>query len=622
MSLWSTLRNQLESLRQKLLAAESTAEQRISSASGSACASARNLVHYLALRHSDVRRLQLELAQHGLSSLGRSEGYVMANLEAVLDRVRDAEGVSTATACSVKSIDWSEAEAVLHANTRAIFGPKPPNRHVYIMVTAPGPDIADDTWFDRQIAAGTNLLRINGAHGTREDWDLLAQRARAAVMRHGTALRLLVDLPGPKVRTTSTIEGPRVLKLKPLKDELGRIVRPARVVFGPTGIVAKDATVLPVPEPALLSLQPGDTLNFRDARGKQRSIVVTERRAEGHATGEIAKTAFITSDTILTARDPNGVERTTFTCPDIPARPFVVSVPIGGLMILCAEGVAEATTHATAPVFGCTLSEVFGAVRIGQRLMIDDGKIETEVVHTERDTITLKVVRAQRGVAKIRGDMGLNLPDTCLSTPAISERDTEALSFLEAEGDLVGLSFVRSLADVRLLEQHLKRQDIGLLLKIETRTGFEALPSLLLDTLGRRPLAVMIARGDLAVECGFERLAEIQEEILWLCEASHVPVIWATQVLETLAKTGFPTRAEVTDAAMSVRAECVMLNKGPFIESATKVLDSILQRMEMHTYKKRQLYPPLAMSLTELDPTLHSTVCKNCFPTQFKDESN
>jgi len=62
---------------------------------------------------------------------------------------------------------------------------------------------------------------------------------------------------------------------------------------------------------------------------------------------------------------------------------------------------------------------------------------------------------------------------------------------------------------------------------------------------------VMIARGDLAVECGFERLAEVQEEILWICEAAHTPVVRATQVLESLAKKGMPSRAEVTDTAMS-----------------------------------------------------------------------
>ena len=99
----------------------------------------------------------------------------------------------------------------------------------------------------------------------------------------------------------------------------------------------------------------------------------------------------------------------------------------------------------------------------------------------------------------------------------------------------------------------------------------------------------MIARGDLAVECGFERLAEVQEEILWVCEAAHMPVIWATQVLETLAKTGLPSRAEITDAAMGERAECVMLNKGPHILDAMRTLDDILRRMQAHQSKKRPL---------------------------------
>ena len=105
----------------------------------------------------------------------------------------------------------------------------------------------------------------------------------------------------------------------------------------------------------------------------------------------------------------------------------------------------------------------------------------------------------------------------------------------------------------------------------------------------------MIARGDLAVECGFERLAEVQEEILWLCEAAHVPVIWATQVLETLAKQGLPSRAEVTDAAMAHRAECVMLNKGPYVVQAVQALDDILRRMHGHQAKKTPMLRELGL---------------------------
>jgi len=93
----------------------------------------------------------------------------------------------------------------------------------------------------------------------------------------------------------------------------------------------------------------------------------------------------------------------------------------------------------------------------------------------------------------------------------------------------------------------------------------------------------MIARGVLSVELGNARLAEIQEELLWLCEAAHVPVIWATQVLESIAKKGTRSRPEFTDAAM---AECVILNKGPYILDAIEALVSVMVRMHEHQRKK------------------------------------
>jgi pyruvate kinase len=116
------------------------------------------------------------------------------------------------------------------------------------------------------------------------------------------------------------------------------------------------------------------------------------------------------------------------------------------------------------------------------------------------------------------------------------------------------------------------------------------------SALRNPPVGVMVARGDLAVEVGFERLAEVQEEVLWLCEAAHVPAIWATQVLESLTKKGAPSRAEVTDAAMAVRAECVMLNKGPYVTEAVAFLDNVLRRMQDHQNKKRAMLRKLAVA--------------------------
>ncbi len=113
--------------------------------------------------------------------------------------------------------------------------------------------------------------------------------------------------------------------------------------------------------------------------------------------------------------------------------------------------------------------------------------------------------------------------------PALSHDDLRALAFVVTRADAVSLSFVRSVEDIRALHDELARLgsvNVGVVLKIETRAGFDNLASLLLEGLRRPPLSVMIARGDLAVEIGFERLAEVQDEILWLCEAAHVPAIW------------------------------------------------------------------------------------------------
>jgi len=184
------------------------------------------------------------------------------------------------------------------------------------------------------------------------------------------------------------------------------------------------------------------------------------------------------------------------------------------------------------------------------------------------------------------------MPDTELQVPALSDKDLLDLDFVARHADLVGLSFVNRPADVRALHGELRKRTKrppGIVLKIETKGGFERLASLLFAALESAPFGVMIARGDLAVELGYERMAEVQEEILWLCEAAHAPVIWATQVLESLAKTGFPSRAEITDAAMGERAECVMLNKGPHVREAVTVLDDILRRMEAHQHKKRAM---------------------------------
>ena len=166
------------------------------------------------------------------------------------------------------------------------------------------------------------------------------------------------------------------------------------------------------------------------------------------------------------------------------------------------------------------------------------------------------------------------------------------MRFAATHADLVGLSLAQRPADVDALRDRCRGSPgagLGVVLKIETSEGPHRLPELLLAGMAWGRVGVMVARDDLAVECGFERLAEVQDEILWLCDAAHVPVIWATQVLDQMARTGQPSRAEVSDAVLAARAECVMLNKGPYIVQAVMTLDDILRRMEAHQRKKAPL---------------------------------
>lgn len=238
----------------------------------------------------------------------------------------------------------------------------------------------------------------------------------------------------------------------------------------------------------------------------------------------------------------------------------------------------------------CTLPEAVAALRVGDRVYVDEGKLQATVIGAEREGVRLKVSRAPDKGFKLRSDKGINLPDTPLVLPALTPKDLADLETVVQLADIVGYSFVQSGADMGRLHDALDQlgasPDLAVIAKIETRRAIENLPEIIIAGAGRRPLAVMIARGDLAVEIGFTRLAEVQEELLWLCEAAHTPVVWATQVMDRLVRKGYPTRAEVTDAAMAERAECVMLNKGPHLLEGVRLLSDVLGRMEGHQAKK------------------------------------
>ncbi len=262
----------------------------------------------------------------------------------------------------------------------------------------------------------------------------------------------------------------------------------------------------------------------------------------------------------------------------------------GDRLILLAEGEPEASK--TRPfVATVSLPQIVTALAIGDRVLYDDGKMEAVVEARAEGAATLRIRRIAAGGLKLKVEKGLNLPDTALGLSPLTARDEADLDAVIECADMIGYSFVSKADDIDLLEAALARKSpggktLGLVAKIEHPEAIGNLPALIARALGRRPFGIMIARGDLAAEIGFERLAEMQEEILWICEAAAVPAIWATQVLADLVETGVPTRGEMTDAAMASRAECVMLNKGPQVGAAVDLLDSLIARMGDNIWKK------------------------------------
>ncbi|WP_240002504.1 pyruvate kinase [Oleisolibacter albus] len=240
----------------------------------------------------------------------------------------------------------------------------------------------------------------------------------------------------------------------------------------------------------------------------------------------------------------------------------------------------------------CSIPAILDRVRVGQPVFIDDGKLGGTVETVDAAGVWLRLTRAGPEGEKLKPEKGLNFPETDLGLAALTEEDRRDLDFVAAQADLIGYSFVQSPADVAELQAELERRrpldwrQLGLIAKIETPKAVRNLPGIIVAAAGRQPFGLMIARGDLAVELGFERTAEMQEEMLWLAEAAHVPVIWATQVLETLVKKGLPTRGEMTDAFMAGRADCVMLNKGPRVVDAVQALDRLLSRLAENQVKK------------------------------------
>ncbi|CAA3008033.1 plastidial pyruvate kinase 4, chloroplastic [Olea europaea subsp. europaea] len=587
--------------------------------------SATNLIHYLALKSLDIEHIKEELSSLGLMNLETINPYVLSSLSACIQMLNNSKSDSlhgytnsgeVLPICK-SSQNRTKGDLAITAmmkrassNRNLLLGTLQGQRGTHIMVTVGQEVVENDTHVAVLIEAGATIFRINCAHGNPDIWNEIIRRVKKSSQVLEKPCRVLMDLAGPKLRTGKLKAGPCVLKISPKKNAVGSVICPAKIWLSPQGAgpppphVSPDVILHVDGQEFLSKLEVDDSVRFCDARGKQRELRILSKYAIFSGVGFLAecrKTAYVESGTVLRMKEKRRKYSVGFVI-DVPPAEKFVRLRVGDLLILSRDSSDELDESTSSSVdanrITCSSGYLFDSVRPGDPIAFDDGKIWGVIKGISISEVIVSITHAGPRGTKLGSEKSVNIPESQIRYEGLTSKDIMDLDFVAGNADMVGISFIRDIHEIVVLRQELakrKNLNLGVILKIETRDGFENLPLLLLEAMkSPNPLGVMIARGDLAVECGWEKLADIQEEIISICNAAHVPVIWATQVLESLIKSGVPTRAEITDAANGRRISCVMLNKGKHIAEAVSTLVTILSSKYNKT--KAELKPLLLSS--------------------------
>ncbi len=249
-------------------------------------------------------------------------------------------------------------------------------------------------------------------------------------------------------------------------------------------------------------------------------------------------------------------------------------------------------TLGTAERFSINYEQLPADVKAGEHILLDDGKLQLEVISTNgSDEIKAKVIHG--GI--LSSKKGVNLPNTKISMPSLTEKDREDLNFaLQQNVDWIGLSFVRSARDIIELKHLIsaEKRKAKVIAKIEKPEAIDDI-----DQIVRESDALMVARGDLGVEIPYQDVPLIQKMLIKKCHLHAKPVIVATQMMESMINNSSPTRAEVNDVANAVLdgADAVMLSGetsvGKFPIQVIKTMANIVLKMETHEglYYKEEL---------------------------------
>lgn len=553
-----------------------------------------NMRHYLKLRQKDNTSLQEELSKMGLSSLGRSQPHILYSLDLIIEILSKCQNINYSKTRYYEALSIDEAEEIA-AMRAAIFGgeSKPKKRSdTKIMLTLPSEAATNPTMIEEFASAGVGIFRINTAHDGPDEWRIMADKIISLNqnLHPQNMLKIYVDLAGPKIRTG---------QIKKVKAELK--LEPQNKVYLTKKLADSEETFVKAPSDAY-KLEVDEEFYKKAKKEKELFITTTEDKyktltvvsiEKGFIVCELGKKIKVNENTLICVEGKKkSFSSKILNLPDVTQTIKLFDEDMLFLSLEEIEGrekIVDETGKTIEPAaIHCTQKEFVIDAKVGDKVYIDDGKIGLIVKEKRGDGLLCQVVNVKVGGEILKEEKGVNFPDSQTSVDAITKEDIKNLEFIVPFADIIGISFAQNANDIEALRELLKaknKEHLAIVAKIETKTAVKNLPFILEALMFHKFSAIMLARGDLAIEVEFENMSFLQEEILDLCEAAHTPVIFATQVLENQMKNNLPSRAEITDAAFAQRADCVMLNKGAFALNTIKKLEFILGRM--HTIFKR-----------------------------------
>ena len=306
---------QLESIIERAILAEGAYKKLLKKVHPDFLESAKNLIHYRAMRAKDIRSLQKKLGNLGLSRLAKAESHVMSSLfvsrSILTTMTNDDPLVLEQGALNIRG-----GNRKVKKNAKALLGQRAIGRRTRIMVTLPTDAAHNYQLVEQMMLAGMNCARINCAHDGPEVWAQMAGNVRKAAEELDLECLVAMDLGGPKIRTGSLAPGLKVRKLRPPKNRRGKIVKPLEVWIAPSPPADNSLSHIPVFTENLDLIEQGGTIFFRDARNKKRELEVIRVEDNG-AVAQLHRTAYIETGMKLYL-DKKG--KRTIQIADLPAQ--------------------------------------------------------------------------------------------------------------------------------------------------------------------------------------------------------------------------------------------------------------------------------------------------------------